>query len=116
MSTRTSRRGARPRWPPAGSPPQAGSWWRCIAPLPEEAQWRGGQGGDADAPAARAATTTTPTAGLGTLGRVERPGEDSFRRDNRTSTRRTTAGSPDGGERVAVAAGDIIHLRAAGHP
>ncbi|MBC3193800.1 biotin--[acetyl-CoA-carboxylase] ligase [Pseudonocardia sp. C8] len=80
-----------------------------------EAQWRE-SGGDADACGLRH-DYRSRCASLGARVRVERPGGDQLvgmAEDVDPQGRLLV--HPDGGERVAVAAGDIIHLRAADHP
>lgn len=80
-----------------------------------EADWRDA-GGDADACGLRRAYRSR-CASLGARVRVEKPGGDhlvGMAEDVDPQGRLLV--HPDGGERVAVAAGDIVHLRAADHP
>lgn len=80
-----------------------------------EAQWRDA-GGDADVAGLRS-DYRSRCASLGSLVRVERPGGDHLvgtAEDVDPQGRLLV--HPDGGERVAVAAGDVVHLRLADHP
>lgn len=80
-----------------------------------EAQWRDSCG-DADASGLRS-DYRSRCASLGSRVRVERPGRDPLvgtAEDVDPQGRLLV--HPDGGERVAVAAGDVVHLRPAEHP
>ncbi|ANY07546.1 biotin--[acetyl-CoA-carboxylase] ligase [Pseudonocardia sp. HH130630-07] len=79
-----------------------------------EADWRE-SGGDADASGLRSAYRSR-CASLGARVRVEKPGGESLvgMAEDVDPQGRLLVHS-DGGQRVAVAAGDIVHLRAADH-